>query len=42
MLQVKIEKETYFWDVFKILLQLNCLFAEINVKRLLIKKNFQS
>ena len=42
ILQIKIEKETYFWDFCKILFQLNCLFAEINVQRLLIKENFQS
>ena len=42
ILQVKIEKETYFWDFCKSLFQLNCLFAEINVQRLLIKENFKS
>ena len=42
ILQVKIEKETHFWDFCKILFQLNCSFAEINVQRLLIKENFQS
>ena len=42
MLQIKIEKETYFWDFCKIFFQLNCLFAEINVQRLLIKENFHS
>ena len=41
MLQVKIEKETYARDFCKILFQLNCLFAEINVQRLLIKENFK-
>ena len=44
MLQVKIKKETYgtFWDFCKILFQLNCLFAKIDVQRLLITENFQS
>ena len=42
MLQSKIEKETYSWDFCKILFQLNCLFAEINVQRLLIKENFKN
>ena len=42
MLQVKIKKETYFWDFCKILFQFNCLFAKINVQRLLLNENFQS
>ena len=42
ILQVKIGKETYSWDFCKILFQLNCLFAEINVQRLLIKENFKN
>ena len=42
ILQIKIEKETYSWDFCKILSQLNCLFAEINVQRLLIKENFKN
>ena len=42
ILQVKIEKETYSWDLSKILLQLNYLFAEINIQRLLIKENFKN
>ena len=42
MLQVKIEKETYSWHFCIILLQLNCLFAEINVQRLLIKENVKN
>ena len=29
-MQIKIEKETYFYDFCKFLFQLNCLFAEIN------------
>ena len=41
ILQIKIEKENYSWD-FEILSQLNCLFAEINVQRLLIKENFKN
>ena len=40
--QIKIEKETYLWDFCKMLFQLNCLFAEINVQRLSIKEDFQS
>ena len=42
MLQIKIEKETYSRDFGKILFQLNCLLAEINVQRLLIKENFKN
>ena len=42
MLQVKIEKETYFWDFCRSLLYLNRLFAEKNVQRLLIKENFKT
>ena len=42
ILQVKIKKEIYFWDLCKILFQLNCLFAEIKVQRLLIKENFKT
>ena len=41
ILQIKIEKENYSWD-FEILSQLNCLFAEINVQRLLVKENFKN
>ena len=40
--QIKIEKETYSWDFCKIAFQLNCLFAEINVQRLLTKENFKN
>ena len=42
ILQIKIEKETYSWDFCKILFQLNCLFTEINVQRLLIEENFKN
>ena len=42
ILKVRTEKETYFWDFCRSLFQLNCLFAEINVQRLLIKENFKS
>ena len=40
-MQVKIEKETYSGDFCNILIQLNSLFAETNVQRLLIKENFK-
>ena len=42
MSEIKIEKETFSWDFCKILFQLNCLCAEINVQRLLIKENFKN
>ena len=42
MLQSKIEKEAYSWDFCKILFQLNCLFDEINVQRLLIKETVKN
>ena len=41
ILKNKIEKETYSWDFCKIPFQLNCLFVEINVQRLLIKENLK-
>ena len=40
ILQVKMEKKTYSWEFCKILFQLDCLFAEMNVQHLLIKENF--
>ena len=42
LLRVKIKKQTFSWDVCEILFQLNCLFAEIYVQRLLIKENFEN
>ena len=42
MLQIKIKKETYPSDFWRILLQLNCFFAEINVQQSLLKENLKS
>ena len=41
-MQIKIEQETYLWDSCKILFQLNCLFAKINLQRLLIRRTFKA